>query len=208
MSTARADVLATLADSVARTALEVVDLRRAVADSYAGQLAACAQAIADAAGRSGRIFTFGNGTSSCDAQQVATVFLHPPRGWPVPAMSLTNDVAMLTALRDDAGFELVFARQLTALGRAGDVALGLSAGGGCTNVLRAFEEARRIGMLTVGLTGDDGEPMAAEGLVDFLFLTPSSSTHRVQEVQTTLYHLLWELTQRRLVSCADNGTGC
>jgi D-sedoheptulose 7-phosphate isomerase len=202
----RADVLAALTDSVAQKALEIAELRRSVVESYADQLAACAQAIADAAGRSGRVFTFGNGGSSCDAQQVATIFLHPPRGWPVPAMSLTNDVALLTALSNDVGFEMVFARQLTALARAGDVAFGLSAGGVCTNVLRGFEEARRIGMLTVGLAGYDGGAMAIEGLVDFLFVVPSSSVHRIQEVQTTIYHLLWDLTQRRLV--ADTGTRC
>jgi D-sedoheptulose 7-phosphate isomerase len=206
----RHEVLAKLTDSVAEKALEIIGLRRAMVEANAEQLASCAQAIADAAGRGGRLFTFGNGGSSCDAQQVATTFLHPPRGWPVPAMALTNDVALLTALSNDVGFELVFARQLAALGRAGDVAFGLSASGGSANVLRGFEEARRIGMLTVGLAGYDGGAMAAAGLVDFLFVVPSSSIHRIQEVQTTIYHLLWELTQRQLVA-GDTGTevgGC
>lgn len=210
-ATERHEVLATLTESVTQKALEIVELRRAMVDAYADQLAACAQAIATAAGRGGRLFTFGNGGSSCDAQQVATIFLHPPRGWPVPAMSLTNDVALVTALSNDVGFDLVFARQLAALAKAGDVAFGLSASGGSANVVRGLQEARRLGMLTVGLAGYDGGAMAADGLVDFLFVVPSSSIHRIQEVQTTIYHLLWDLTQRQLVAGADTGAevgGC
>src|SRR5688572_24923699 len=121
----RVVVLATLTESVAQKAREVVGLRRAMVEAHEDQLAACAKAIADAAGRGGRLFTFGNGGSSCDAQQVATIFLHPPHGWPVPAMSLTNDIALITALSNDVGFELVFARQLAALAKPGDVAFGL-----------------------------------------------------------------------------------
>ncbi|GIH04867.1 phosphoheptose isomerase [Rhizocola hellebori] len=204
----RHEVLAALTESVARKATEIVDLRREMVESCGDQLAACAQAIATAAGRGGRLFTFGNGGSSCDAQQVATIFLHPARGWPVPAISLTNDIALVTALSNDVGFDLVFARQLAALAKAGDVAFGLSASGGSANVVRAFGEARRLGMLTVGLAGYDGGAMATAGLVDFLFVVPSSSIHRIQEVQTTLYHLLWELTQRQLVASESEVGGC
>jgi D-sedoheptulose 7-phosphate isomerase len=184
-----------LAGEAARKAREVVGLRRAMVEENEELLSACAQTLARAAIGGGRLFTFGNGGSSCDAQQVATMFLNPPHGRPIPALALTNDVALVTALGNDVGFELVFARQLAAIGDAGDVALGLSASGGSANVVQAMKQARRQGMATIGFAGYDGGAMATPGLVDFLFVVPSSSIHRIQEVQTTVYHLLWELTQ-------------
>jgi D-sedoheptulose 7-phosphate isomerase len=195
----REGVLAALSVSAERKAAEVVGLRRAMVEAHSARLSACAKVLAGG----GRVFAFGNGGSSCDAQQVATLFLNPPRGRPVPALSLTNDVALLTALGNDVGFELVFARQLAALGQAGDVAFGLSASGGSPNVVEGLRQAKRLGMHTVGLAGYDGGAMAAPGLVDFLFVVPSSSIHRIQEVQTTVYHLLWELTQMEVASHDD-----
>ncbi len=202
-ATGKVQVLAALTESVTQKAREIVELRRAMIDAHGDRLVACAQAMADASGRGGRLFTFGNGGSSCDAQQVASIFLHPPRGWPVPALCLTSDVALDTALSNDVGFELVFGRQLAALARPGDMAFGLSASGGSANVVRGFQEARRLGMLTIGMAGYDGGVMTAPGLVDFLFVVPSSSIHRIQEVQTTVYHLLWELTQQQLTCSAQ-----
>jgi D-sedoheptulose 7-phosphate isomerase len=92
------------------------------------------------------------------------------------------------------GFDLVFSRQVAAFGRAGDIAVGLSTSGNSENLLRAFDEASRRGLLTVGIAGHDGGKMAELDAVDHLFVVPSSSVHRVQEAQTTLYHALWELT--------------
>lgn len=189
------DLLATLTESAARKAGEIVGLRRAMVEAQGEMLVACARAIRRAVAGGGRLFTFGNGGSSCDAQQVATIFLDPPHGPAIPALALTNDAALVTALGNDVGFELVFARQLAALGGAGDVAFALSASGGSANVVRGLQQARQMGMHSVGLAGYDGGAMATPGLVDFLFVVPSSSIHRIQEVQTTVYHLLWELTQ-------------
>jgi D-sedoheptulose 7-phosphate isomerase len=189
--------LAELTASAAAKAEEVVRLRRAMVEGHADRLSECAKVLA----RGGRLFVFGNGGSSCDAQQVATLFLNPPHGRPIPALALTNDVALVTALGNDVGYELVFARQLAAFSAGrGDVAFGLSASGGSANVVQGMRQARRQGLKTVGLAGYDGGAMAAPGLVDFLFVVPSSSIHRIQEVQTTVYHLLWELTQREVCS--------
>src|SRR5262245_50130780 len=109
------EMLATLTESAARKASEIVGLRRAMVEPHGEQLSACARALAGAALKGGQLFTFGNGGSSCDAQQVATIFLNPPQGTPIPALALTNDVALVTALGNDVGFEMVFARQLAAL---------------------------------------------------------------------------------------------
>jgi len=122
----------------------------------------------------------------------------PPPADPLPALGLTNDVAVLTALSNDVGFEVVFSRQIAAFGRQGDIAVALSTSGGSANVLAALEEADRAGMVTVGLAGYGGGRMADLPALRYLFAIPSSSVHRVQEVQTTLYHVLWEATQAAL----------
>ncbi|MFD1051648.1 SIS domain-containing protein, partial [Kibdelosporangium lantanae] len=142
----------------------------------------------------GRLLAFGNGGSSTDAQDLASLFLSPSSPRPLPAFGLTNDIAVITALCNDIGFEVVFARQIAAFGRSHDIAVGLSTSGNSVNLLRAFDEANRLGMLTVGIAGYDGGKMAELDSIDYLFVVPSPSVHRIQEAQTTLYHLLWELT--------------
>jgi D-sedoheptulose 7-phosphate isomerase len=194
-----ADVLAEVRRSTADKAAEIVALRQRIAADYADRLDACAAALAGSFRAGGRMFTFGNGGSSSDAQAVAQLFLDPGAGIrALPAIALTTDVAVVTALSNDVGFEVVFARQLAAFARPGDVAVGLSTSGGSANVLAAFAEARRLGLVTVGFAGYDGGRMAeaaAAGAIDHLFVVPSASVHRIQEAQTTTYHVLWELTQ-------------
>jgi D-sedoheptulose 7-phosphate isomerase len=196
------DVTAVLAEvrrSTAEKAAEIVALRQRMATDYADRLAACAAALAGSFRAGGRLFTFGNGGSSTDAQAVAQLFLDPgPGARPLPAIALTTDVAVVTALSNDVGFEVVFARQLAAFARPGDVALGLSTSGGSANVLRAFDEAVRLRLVTVGFAGYDGGRMAAAETIGHLFVVPSASVHRIQEAQTTIYHVLWELTQSAL----------
>lgn len=184
--------------STATKAAEIVSLRTDVLEQCGLELERCASAVAKSLAAGGRLFTFGNGGSSTDAQDIASLFLHPPRGRAMPAVCLTNDVAVLTALANDVGFDVVFARQLEAFARAGDVAVGVSTSGGSENVLRGFAEAKRIGLITVGLAGYEGGPMAEAGTVDHLFVIPSASVHRIQEAQTTVYHVLWTLTQEAL----------
>ncbi|GAB3330673.1 SIS domain-containing protein [Micromonospora halotolerans] len=192
-------VLAAVARSTAEKAAEIVALRESLVARHGQRLLDCARQCAAAFQAGGTLYTFGNGGSSTDAQDIAQLFLHPPAdARPLPAISLTHDVALITALSNDVGFEVVFARQLAAFGRTGDVVVGLSTSGGSNNVLRAFEEAARRGMMTIGIAGYDGGRMAESEAVDHLFVVPSASVHRVQEAQTTVYHVLWELTQQAL----------
>jgi D-sedoheptulose 7-phosphate isomerase len=196
-------VLEAVSRSTVEKAAEIVAVRRVVAEQFGKQLEACAKAMAERFSAGGRLLTFGNGGSSTDAAAVAGVFLAGDEGGrPLPALTLTADVAVLTALGNDVGFDVVFARQVAAMGRPGDIALAVSTSGGSENVIRALDEARRRGLLTVGLAGYDGGRMAETGL-DFLFAVPSSSVHRIQEAQTTLYHVLWSLVQGEL---AGGGT--
>jgi D-sedoheptulose 7-phosphate isomerase len=190
-----AAVLDATAASAREKVAEIVALRRQVAATQAPEVATCASRLAAAFAGGATLLAFGNGGSSTDAQDVVHTFLDPaPPATPLPALGLTNDVAVLTALSNDVSFEVVFARQVRAFGRPGDVALALSTSGGSANVLAGIDEAQRVGMLTVGLAGYGGGRMAELASLQHLFAVPSSSVHRVQEIQTTLYHVLWEAT--------------
>jgi D-sedoheptulose 7-phosphate isomerase len=190
-----ADVLAEVRASTVAKAQEITELRAAVRDRDAARLAACAQDMASRFAAGGRLFAFGNGGSATDAAQIAALFLNPGGdARPLPAFGLAADSAVVTALCNDVGPEVVFARQIAAFGRPGDIAVGLSTSGNSENLLRAFGEASRRGLLTVGIAGYQGGKMAELGNLDYLFVVPSVSVHRIQEAQTTIYHVLWELT--------------
>jgi D-sedoheptulose 7-phosphate isomerase len=188
-------VLAEVSRSTAEKAHEIMQLRRAVGERDGGHLVDCARAMAARFAAGGRLLAFGNGGSSTDAQDLARLFLSPGRqARALPAFALTNDIAVVTALTNDIGFDVVFSRQIAAFGRRHDIAVGLSTSGNSANLLTAFDEASRRGLLTVGIAGYDGGKMAELSTIDHLFVVPSPSVHRIQEAQTTIYHALWELT--------------
>jgi D-sedoheptulose 7-phosphate isomerase len=194
------------ASTVAKTA-EITELRREIARRDGARIARCAREMAGRFAAGGRLFAFGNGGSATDAAQLATLFLHPGTDAPpLPAFGLANDTSVVTALCNDIGVDVVFARQLGAFGRPGDIAVGLSTSGNSANLLRAFDEASRRGMLTIGLAGYDGGKMAELSSIDYLFVAPSASIHRIQEAQTTIYQVLWELTAQE-VSHVPRDTG-
>lgn len=179
-----ADHQLVFAEFFARNADAVVATARAIADIYRG---------------GGRLFTMGNGGSSCDAAHVAVEFLHPvTAGRPaLTAIDLTADVAMMTAVANDVGFDHVFSRQLVAQGRAGDGLIGISTSGNSTNLMRAFRTAQDMGVTTIGLAGGDGGEMAKAGL-DHLLTIETDSIHRVQECHVAVYHILWDLVHSLL----------
>jgi D-sedoheptulose 7-phosphate isomerase len=183
-------VLADVRASTERKARDVVELRDAI-DLDA--VAWCAAAIRERLERGGRLISFGNGGSSTDAQDVAADALE--RGW--PAIALTNDVATVTAVGNDVGFDMVFARQLIPLANARDVALPVTTSGNSANVVAGLEEAHRRRMLTCAITGYDGGRCAELDWLDHLFVVPSDYIPRIQEAQATIYHLLLEAVGRR-----------
>jgi D-sedoheptulose 7-phosphate isomerase len=185
--------------STQEKAREIVALRQAVLERYDGRLAACSRETARSFAAGGKLLAFGNGGSSTDAQSLASSFLSPADGHrPLPALALTGDVAVVTALSNDIGFDVVFARQIAAFGRPGDIAVGLSTSGNSENLVWAFDEASRRGLLTVGIAGYEGGRMAEVDTIEYLFVVPSSSVHRIQEAQTTVFDVLCELTHRAL----------
>jgi D-sedoheptulose 7-phosphate isomerase len=194
-------VLEEVRRSTVAKAREITELRRLVSTRDSARLMSCARAAAARFAGGGRLLAFGNGGSATDAQELATLFLNPGGdARPLPALGLASDTSVVTALCNDIGVDVVFARQIAAFGRRSDIAVGLSTSGNSENLLRAFDEASRRGLLTVGIAGYDGGKMAELDSIDYLFVAPSSSVHRIQEAQTTLYHVLWELTHRVLAA--------
>ena len=188
-------VLEQVRASTAAKAGEILQLRHDICERDGQRLVECARQAARRFEAGGQLFAFGNGGSATDAQQLATLFL---RESALPAFGLASETPVVTALCNDIGVEVVFARQLAASGGPDDIAVGLSTSGNSENMLRAFDEARRCGMLTIGLAGYDGGKMAELDSIDFLFVAPSASVHRIQEAQTTIYQALWELTTQEV----------
>ena len=146
-----------------------------------------------------KLLLFGNGGSAADAQHIAAEFVgrFMRERRPLPAIALTTDTSALTAIANDYGYEDVFARQVRALGGAGDVALAISTSGRSPNVLRAVEACKALGIRTIGLTGGDGGALA--GMVDIsLRVSASRLSARIQETHILVGHVLCELVDRRL----------
>lgn len=191
-------LLADLAASAEAKTADSIALQAATIDRQCDQLTAVAATMAGRFARGGRLFTLGNGGSATDAASVATLFAAPPWGRALPARCLVEDTAVLTALGNDVGFDLVFSRQLIAHATSGDIAIGLSTSGNSRNLLTAFAEARGRGLLTIGLAGYDGGEMSRSDDVDSCFIVRSDSVHRVQEAQAALSFALWAAVQSQL----------
>ncbi|GAA1392213.1 SIS domain-containing protein [Pseudonocardia kongjuensis] len=190
-------LLADLAASAVAKSIESARLRRTTAEACAADVERAAAETARRFAAGGRLFTFGNGGSSTDAATLAALFARPPAGArPLPAWSLTADQAILTALGNDVGFDLVFARQLIARGAAGDVAVAMSTSGSSRDLTAALAEARRLGMYTIGFAGHDGGSFATGSDLDVCLVVRSQSVHRIQEAQALLGHRLWSAVHR------------
>jgi D-sedoheptulose 7-phosphate isomerase len=184
-------LLADLAASAQAKAAESLALRRSTLAANTELIGSAAAEMARRFSAGGRLFTFGNGGSCTDCTTLARLFAQPPVGTPLPAWSLTADQAIMTALGNDVGFELVFARQLIARAKAGDIAIAMSTSGSSPNLMAALKEARHRGMYTVGFAGYDGGAFAKSTDVDACFVVHSQSVHRIQESQALLGYQLW-----------------
>lgn len=157
-----------------------------------------ADVITDALTGGHKLLVAGNGGSAGDAQHIAGEFLSRlffDRA-PLPAIALTTDTSVLTAVGNDYGYEKVFERQILGLGHPGDVFLGISTSGKSPNVLRALEAARSKGLVTLGLTGASAGPMGS--LCDHVFCAPSSKTSIIQQIHITVAHLVCGLVEQRI----------
>ena len=174
----------------------------------AGVLVAAAKALAEVYRQGGRLFSMGNGGSSCDASHVAVEFVHPiTTGRPaLAAINLVADLAMISAVGNDVGFEHVFVRQVIAQGKRGDGLIGISTSGNSSNLIAAFAKAKEMGLCTIGLAGGDGGKMKSSGVCDYCLVVPTMSIHRIQESHVTAYHILWDLVHTILASDRGSAT--
>jgi D-sedoheptulose 7-phosphate isomerase len=200
-----AALLADLARSARAKAEASAALRATTLEQCAGELTAVAAEIAARLEAGRRMFIFGNGGSSTDAASLANLFSRPPWGRPVAARALGEDGAILTALGNDVGFDLVFTRQLIAHAHAGDIAIGLSTSGSSRNLLSAFATAAGQGLLTIGIAGYNGGEMARSSDVQHCLVVDADSVHRIQETQSALGFELWRQVQLRLTPLATAG---
>jgi D-sedoheptulose 7-phosphate isomerase len=179
-------------DAILAKARESAETKVRFFEANAERVEACAHALADRFTRGGRLFTFGNGGSACDAQHVALEFIHPiiEKRRALPAMALSVDAASITSVGNDSDFSRTYAETLAVLSRPEDAALGISTSGSSANVLRGLRRARDSGLLTIGFAGRDGGAM--RDVCKHCFVVESWSIHRIQETHVALLHLLWD----------------
>ena len=180
-------------EAILRKARESADVKEQFFRAEADRIEALVRAMAVRFSSGGRLYVMGNGGSATDAQHISVEFFHPivEKRKPLPAIALTADQALLTAISNDRDFAKVFADQLRVLARPGDMALAVSTSGKSPNLVQALETARELGLLTVAFTGKDGGRLP--DLAEYCFVVPSFSIHRIQETHVTLYHIVWDL---------------
>jgi phosphoheptose isomerase len=187
-------------DRVREYLLETSRTAARTAEACAEEILGATAAIVESVRDGGKLLICGNGGSAGDAQHLATEFVSTltvdRRRAAIPAIALTTDTSLLTAVANDYGFEGVFARQVEALGREGDVLLGISTSGASTNVVRAFEQARAQELRTIALTGQDGGTLGP--LADVEINVPSSETSHIQETHIAVGQLIAFLVEDEL----------
>jgi D-sedoheptulose 7-phosphate isomerase len=190
------ELISDFRDSIAEELRDSIETKQRVLDEEMATLQEITQLLIQTLAAGRKVLIFGNGGSAADSQHIAGELVSKFRRerQALPAIALTTDTSILTSIGNDYGFDYLFARQIEALGQAGDVAWGISTSGNSPNVLRAVKTAREQGLITLGFTGQDGGEL--KNLVDICFCVPSPSTPRIQEVHITVAHALCELVER------------
>jgi D-sedoheptulose 7-phosphate isomerase len=197
------DDAATLRESLMAKVRRSVETKLRFFEANSEAILRTSLGMAKAVRRGGKLLVCGNGGSATDAQHVAVEFMHPITVGrrALPAICLSNDVAMTTAVANDVSFDEVFSRQIIALGREGDILLVVSTSGNSRNLVCAVQTARRMKLLTVALSGGQGgelDAMSKRQELDHCLNVSSSSVHRIQETHVAAYHILWDLVHSYL----------
>jgi D-sedoheptulose 7-phosphate isomerase len=185
-------------EEMAQAFRESADTQMRFIRQNAEALTLAVQTVVEAFKAGNKILLFGNGGSAADAQHIAAEFVNrflierPP----LPAIALTTDTSVLTSISNDYGYADSFAKQVKALGKEGDVAIGISTSGAAANVIKAIRAAKEMGLKTVGLAGRDGGELAK--VVDIALVVDSQIVPRIQEVHITIGHVLCEMVDRML----------
>lgn len=185
-------------DEVIRIFEESARVKTAFVRENAGKIVDVVRLIAQAFREGKKVILFGNGGSATDASHIAAEFVNrflmdrPP----LPAIALNTDVAVLTSISNDFGYDQIFSKQLAALGQEGDVVIGISTSGNSPNVIKAVELAKKNGMRSVVLTGGTGGNIADKA--DYTFIVPSRHTPHIQETHATLGHVICQMVDEEL----------
>ncbi|MFH0971168.1 MAG: D-sedoheptulose 7-phosphate isomerase [Candidatus Micrarchaeota archaeon] len=185
-------------DEIRRQLLEGAELRRATASGSTKQIAEAATIIISAFKRGNKVLLCGNGGSAADSQHIAAElvgrFMKERKA--LPAIALSTDTSALTALSNDYGFDIVFKRQIEALGNRGDILIAISTSGNSKNIIAAAEEAKKKGLHVIGLSGKSGGKLKAKS--DICICVPSDRTDRIQEVHIAIGHIICDLVEKDL----------
>lgn len=185
-------------ERIRKSARESIETKQSFFDANSELVANAAELMIDSIKSGGKVLVFGNGGSAADAQHIAAelvnklTFDRPP----IAAIALTTDSSILTSVGNDSTFDDLFARQVRALGRRGDVSLAISTSGNSPNVLRAVEASRELGITTIALAGRDGGKLA--DAVDVALIVRADSTQRIQETHIAIGHILCEIVETAL----------
>lgn len=174
------------------------ELKLRLIDTHAAIIQKAADIICNAITRGSVLFLFGNGGSAADAQHIAAEFINRFKieRQPLPAIALSTDTSVLTSIGNDYSFDDIFSKQITALGKKGDIALGISTSGNSPNVINAFKAARDKGLFTIGLLGKDGGK--ARSMVDLAIIINHPDTPRIQEAHITIGHIICSIIDQRI----------
>jgi D-sedoheptulose 7-phosphate isomerase len=187
-------------DFIKKQLLESAEIKRLLADSFLDIIAKIAAACTESIKNENKIMFCGNGGSAADSQHLATelvVRLTARKDrQALPALALTTDTSILTACANDYGFENIFARQIEALGKPGDVLVALSTSGNSENVIKAVRIAKTKKIHTIGFLGGDGGKLAS--LVDISIIIPSADVRRIQESHITVGHIIIDLIEQEV----------
>ena len=177
---------------------ESIEVKQGTLKKNLPQIIAAAESVISAFKGGHKLFFCGNGGSAADSQHIAAEFVgrfqKERKAW--PAIALTTDSSALTALGNDYTFDIVFSRQLQALGQKGDVLFAISTSGNSKNILEAVKQAKSMGIITIGVTGGKGGQLA--GLSDIAIIAASSKTARIQETHLVIFHTICELAENTL----------
>lgn len=177
---------------------ESIAVKEKVIESCINSIEKAASAMVSCLKNNGKIILFGNGGSAADSQHIAAELIgrFKKERKPYPAIALTTDTSIITALSNDYNFESIFSRQIEALGNKGDVAIGISTSGNSLNVINGLLAAKKFNLKTIAFTGQDGGKM--KKLTDILIAIPSNNTPRIQEAHITIAHIICELVETKL----------
>ncbi|MFZ4438382.1 MAG: D-sedoheptulose-7-phosphate isomerase [Syntrophales bacterium] len=190
-------------DYIIKIFRESCQVKEAFVNDNLNRIVAVVGAVTSALKAGNKIMLFGNGGSAADAQHLAAEFVNrflierPP----LPAMALTTDTSVITSIGNDYDFADIFSKQIRAIGQKGDIAWGMSTSGGSVNVIKGLEAAKKIGMVTIALTGRDGGDVARAA--DHVLNVSSTSTPRIQEVHITVGHVICEMVDFKLFQRPD-----